>query len=57
MKVRYTEGPDALELADAGVIAERGEAVEVPDEVGERLLEQGFEEVGKSKGRKAEKEE
>lgn len=45
MKVRYEEGPDSLLIADIGVQADRGEAVEVPKEVGEKLVEQGWTEV------------
>lgn len=42
MKVRYEEGPDALVIAAIGVEAKRGEAVEVPTEVGELLVDQGW---------------
>lgn len=41
MRVTY-EGPlDAVELADHPVVVARGEAVDVPDELGARLIEQG----------------
>lgn len=42
MKVRYEDGPESLLIAEVGVQVERGEAVEVPDEVGEKLVEQGW---------------
>ena len=45
MKVRYTEGPDELVIAAIGVKAKRGEAVEVPNEIGKSLIEQGWENV------------
>jgi hypothetical protein len=45
MKVRYEEGPESLLIAEVGVQAERGEAVEVPNEVGEKLVSQGWTEV------------
>jgi hypothetical protein len=43
VKVRYTDGPDCLLIAEIGVKVERGETVEVPTEVGEKLVEQGWE--------------
>lgn len=43
MKVRYEDGPDSLLIAEVGIKAERGETVEVPTEVGEKLVEQGWE--------------
>lgn len=55
MKVRYKEGPDALVIATVGVKAERGEAVEVPNEIGEQLVAQGWDEV-KSTAKKKEAE-
>jgi hypothetical protein len=45
VKVRYTDGPDSLVIAAIGVEAKRGEAVEVPTEIGESLVEQGWSEV------------
>lgn len=48
MKVLYEDGPDSLLIAEVGVIAERGEAVEVPTEVGEKLVEQGWTSTSKS---------
>lgn len=42
MKVRYEDGPESLLIAEVGVQVERGEAVEVPDEVGEKLIDQGW---------------
>lgn len=40
MRITY-EGPfDAVELADHPVVAARGETVDVPDELGARLLQQ-----------------
>lgn len=53
MKVRYSEGPDELVIAAIGVKAERGQAVEVPTEIGEVLVEQGWDEV-KSTAKKKE---
>lgn len=39
-KVTYVgPGPDALEVAQAGVTVRLGETVEVPDEVAQALLE------------------
>jgi hypothetical protein len=49
MKVQYDEGPDALNVPACGVIAQRGEAVDVPDEIGKSLIEQGWKQAGKSK--------
>lgn len=45
MKVRYEEGPDSLLIAEVGIQAECGEAVEVPAEIGAKLVEQGWIEV------------
>ena len=56
MKVRYTEGPDSLLIAEIGVQAERGEAVEVPTETGEKLVDQGWVAV-KSNSKKKEGEQ
>lgn len=56
MKVRYKEGPDALVVAVVGVKAERGEAVEVPTEIGEKLVEQGWEASKSSTAKKKEAE-
>lgn len=53
MKVRYTEGPDALVIAAIGVEAKRDEVVEVPTEVGEALVDQGWE-ASKSTAKKKE---
>lgn len=41
MKVLYEEGTDALTIPAAGVTAQRGEAVEVPSDIGKQLIEQG----------------
>lgn len=46
MKVKFTSGPDALNVPAAGVIAERDKVVEVPDEIGKKLIEQGWVEAG-----------
>lgn len=43
MNVRYTEGPESLVIATIGVEVKRGETVEVPAEVGEKLVDQGWE--------------
>lgn len=43
MKVRYEDGPESLLIAEVGVQVERGEVVEVPTEVGEKLVDQGWE--------------
>lgn len=40
MQVVYSGPIDAVEIAELGLEAKRGEPVEVPDEVGERLLRQ-----------------
>lgn len=52
MKVQYDEGVESLVISACGVIATRGEAVEVPDEIGKQLVVQGWVEVGKSKSKK-----
>lgn len=54
MKVRYNEGPDSLLVAEVGVKAERGEAIEVPNEVGEKLVEQGWDAVKTNNSKKKE---
>jgi len=46
MKVKFTEGPEALNVPAAGVVAERDQAVEVPDEIGKNLIKQGWVEAG-----------
>lgn len=43
MKVRYEDGVESLLIAEVGIQAERGETVEVPTEIGEKLVEQGWE--------------
>lgn len=53
MKVRYSDGPESLVIAAIGVEVKRGEAVEVPSEVGEALVDQGWSEV-KSTSKKKE---
>lgn len=53
MKVRYTDGPESLVIAAIGVEVNRGESVEVPSEIGESLVEQGWTEV-KSTSKKKE---
>ena len=40
MKVTYTGPFDAVEVPAAGIVAEKGKPVEVPDELGKNLLEQ-----------------
>lgn len=58
MKVQYEEGPDSLLIAECGVIAERGEVVEVPNEIGKKLIDQGvFKQVGKTSKATDEKKE
>lgn len=52
MKVCYSEGPDALTVPAAGVVAQRGQAVDVPAEVGKQLLEQGWEKADKAASKK-----
>lgn len=54
MKVKFDEGPDAVEIDELRLRVERGEVADVPPEVGERLLEQGWSEVKEPKrGQKA----
>jgi hypothetical protein len=55
MKVQYDEGPESQLIRHAGVIAERGQAVEVPDDIGKQLLTQGWSQVGKSTPKKESK--
>lgn len=57
MKVKYTEGPESQAIPAARLRAARGETVEVPDEIGERLVEQGWKKVsgGKTTKRKTTK--
>lgn len=43
MRVKFTEGPDALEIAELRQVVQRGEAVDVPNEVGKKLIDQGWE--------------
>lgn len=52
MKVRYNEGSDALTVPAAGVVAQRGQVVEVPAEVGKQLLDQGWEKADKAADKK-----
>lgn len=40
MKLIYGGPIDEVEVPDAGIVATRGEPVEVPDDVAARLLEQ-----------------
>jgi hypothetical protein len=49
MKVKYTEGSDALTITACGVIAERDKPVEVPAEIGKQLINQGWVEVSPAK--------
>ena len=56
MKVRYEDGPESLLIAEVGVQVERGETVEVPDEVGTKLVEQGWSSTSKSTPKKKEGE-
>jgi hypothetical protein len=49
MKVQFNEGPESLLISACGVIAQRGESVEVPEEIGKQLIEQGWSQSGKSK--------
>lgn len=47
MKLIYGGPIDEVEVPDAGIVAARGEPVEVPDDVAARLLEQDtWSEVG-----------
>lgn len=46
MRVQYPEGPRSLTIAAIGITAQRGEPVEVPDDVGEQLLRQGWQKAG-----------
>ena len=48
MKVRYKDGPAALQVAGVAEVVNRGEAVEVDPEIGKQLVAQGWEQVGKS---------
>lgn len=57
MKVRYDEGPDEVEIAELRLIVGRGEAVEVPTELGKQLVKQGWEEAKQSKPGAARKED
>lgn len=41
MKLEYTGPHAAVEVAATGAVVKRGEVVDVPDDVAERLLEQG----------------
>ena len=45
MKVRYTDGPESLLIAEVGLQVERDEVVEVSPEIGAKLVEQGWTEV------------
>jgi hypothetical protein len=45
MKVRYSDGPESLLIAEIGVQVDRGDAVEVPNEIGEKLVDQGWDAV------------
>jgi Mg-chelatase subunit ChlI len=47
MKVKYTDGPAAVNVAGVGRV-ERNHSVDVDKEQGERLLEQGWKKVGGS---------
>jgi len=40
MRIVYTGPIDAVDIAETGLTAPRGQAVEVPDELGERLCQQ-----------------
>ena len=44
MKVKYAEGSVALAVPVVGRV-ERGETVEVPDEMGRQLVNQGWQEI------------
>jgi len=48
MKVKFTEGPTALTVDEVGRV-ERGKTVEVSEELGKQLLEQGWSRVGAKK--------
>ena len=57
MQVVYTGPIDAVEIAELGLIAQRGKAVEVPDEFGERLCEQSCWEQPSARTLRASKEQ
>lgn len=46
MKVLYEDGPEAVTIPAAGVTAQRGEPVDVPENTGKQLLEQGWIKAG-----------
>lgn len=48
MKVRYTEGPESRVIPAARAVAERGEWVDLPDELAKGLLAQGWEQQKQS---------
>lgn len=56
MKVRYEDGPESILIAEVGIQVERGETVEVPDEVGTKLVDQGWSSTSKSTPKKKEGE-
>lgn len=45
MKVKYTEGPESLVIAECNKQVKRGEPVDVPEAVAKKLLEQGWQEA------------
>lgn len=51
MKLIYDGIHDAVEIPEAGgIVAERGKAVEIPDEIAERLLERDDWDKPKTRG-------
>lgn len=63
-KVKYTEGPDAVDVrvGEEFLHVDRDQALDVPDDVAEQLVAQGWERVKAekataSRGRSASKEE
>ncbi|HTU15637.1 MAG TPA: E3 binding domain-containing protein [Solirubrobacterales bacterium] len=46
MEVQFNEGPESLSIPLLGVIAKRGEPINVPDSVGTNLLDQGWVKAG-----------
>lgn len=50
MFVKYTEGPDEVEIPATGDVVKRGAPVEVRDEIGKQLIVQGWEKARGSSG-------
>lgn len=57
MKVIYQGPLEAVAVEAAGVTAVQGEAVDVPRDIAESLLEQGWKKASSSRKQKAEKPE